>query len=127
MTKTKEAPVPQTQSKVTPPLARCRPLNDRVIVRLDEKKKQSEGGILLPETARGSEPPSQGTVIRVGPGRLFQGNENDPLMMPKNGRVPMQIKEGDRVIFSRYAASTVGDDEAHVILREDDIMGVLED
>ena len=123
MTMTKEATASQ---KSLPPLARCRPLNDRIIVRLDEQKTKSDSGILLPETARSSEPPSQGTVIRVGPGRLFQGGQGDPLMMPKDGRVPMQIKEGDRVLFSRYSASTVGDDETHVIIREDDVMGVLE-
>lgn len=109
-----------------PSLACCRPLGDRVVVRLDEKKTQSEGGILLPDTAVNSDPPGHGTVIRVGPGRVFQGGQCDPLMLPKDGRVPMQVKVGDRVIFSRFSATSAGADETHVILREDDIMGVLE-
>ncbi len=92
-----------------------RPLHDRIIVkRLDEQEKTA-GGIIIPDTAK--EKPQQGKVIAVGSG-----------MMLKDGNtIPPQVKVGDRVLFSKYAGTEVKfGDEEHLIMREDDILGILE-
>lgn len=89
------------------------PLADRVLVkRIEEEVKK--GGIIIPDTAK--EKPQQGEVIAVGPGRLDE----------KGKRIAPEVKKGDRILFAKYAGSEVkfGDDE-YIIMREDDILGVL--
>jgi chaperonin GroES len=95
---------------------RIRPLQDRVIVkRLEGKEERSTGGIIIPDTAK--EKPQEGKVVAVGPGR----REDD-------GKVTKpDVKAGDRVLFGKYAGSEVKlDGEEHLILREEDILGVVE-
>lgn len=91
-----------------------RPLNDRVVVRRLEAESTSPGGIIIPDAAK--ERPVEGIVIAVG-----NGARN------KDGvRVPLDLKEGDRVLFAKYSGTEVkalGDD--HMILREDDILAVV--
>jgi chaperonin GroES len=95
---------------------RLRPLGDRVVVEPIEKEERTPSGIILPETAK--EKPQEGKVIAVGPGRL-----ND-----QGQRIPLDIKEGDRVIFAKYAGTEVKlDDKKYLILRESDIMAVIEE
>ncbi len=95
---------------------RLRPLGDRVVVEPIEKEERTPAGIILPETAK--EKPQEGKVIAVGPGRL-----ND-----QGQRIPLDIKEGDRVVFAKYAGTEVKlDDKKYLILRESDIMAVIED
>ena len=91
-----------------------RPLYDRVLVKRFDEPEKSRGGLFLPETAK--EKPLQGEVLAVGEGRV-----ND------DGSVsPLQIKAGDRVVFSKYAGTEIKvDGEDRLILREDDILGVL--
>ena len=92
-----------------------RPLHDKVIVqRLDEEEK-SAGGIIIPDTAK--EKPQQGKVIAVGTGIVL-----------KDGKViPLQVKPGDRVLFSKYGGTEVKfGDEDYLVMREDDILGILE-
>ncbi|MEM3485495.1 MAG: co-chaperone GroES, partial [Candidatus Methanomethyliaceae archaeon] len=85
---------------------RLRPLGDRVVVEPIEKEERTPSGIILPETAK--EKPQEGKVIAVGPGRL-----ND-----QGQRIPLDIKEGDRVIFAKYAGTEVKlDDKKYLILR----------
>ncbi len=94
---------------------KVRPLHDRVIVhRLDEEEK-SAGGIIIPDSAK--EKPVQGKVIAVGKGKSLE-----------NGDVrPLDVKEGDIVIFSTYAGTEIKlDGEALLMMREDDILGVVE-
>ena len=94
---------------------KMRPLHDRVIVkRIDEEEKTS-GGIIIPDTAK--EKPQQGKVIAVGKGKLLE-----------SGKVnPMAVKKGDRVLFGKYAGTDIKiDGEEHLIMREDDILGVVE-
>ena len=89
------------------------PLADRVLVkRIEEEVKK--GGIIIPDTAK--EKPQKGEVIAVGPGRLDE----------KGKRVPMEVKKGDKILFAKYAGSEVkfGEDD-YIIMREDDILGVL--
>ena len=92
-----------------------RPLGDRVVVKAVEREEQTKSGIYLPDTAQ--EKPQEAIVIAVGPGKL---NENGT-------RVPMELKEGDRVLFSKYSGTEIkqGGDE-FLILRESDILAVID-
>ena len=95
---------------------KIKPLADRVVVQRIEEEEEKKGGIIIPDTAK--ERPQKGKVIAVGPGRL-----ND-----KGERMPMEVKEGDLVLFSKYAGTEVkvGDDE-YLVMREDEILAILED
>ena len=91
-----------------------RPLGDRVVVEPVEREERTPGGIVLPDTAR--EKPQEGNVIAVGPGRLLDSGE----------RVPLEVKVGDRVIFSRYAGTEFKmDDRELLVLSERDILAVI--
>jgi chaperonin GroES len=94
---------------------KIRPLNDRVLVlRIDEEEKTS-GGIIIPDTAR--EKPQEGKIVAVGPGKLDENGK----------RVPLEVKTGDRVLFGKYAGTEIKiDGVEHVIMREDDILGIVE-
>ena len=92
-----------------------RPLDDRVLVRPDEAEERTKGGIVLPDTAK--EKPARGQVIAVGPGKLLENGQ----------RAAVTVKPGDKVIYGKYSGSEVRiDDVAHTILREGEILGVLE-
>jgi chaperonin GroES len=94
---------------------RIRPLKDRVVVRRVKEEEQTKGGLLIPDTAK--EKPIEGTVVAAGAGRVL-----------KDGSVrALDVKEGDRVIFGKYSGTEVKiEDEEHLILREDDILCVVE-
>ncbi|MBA7601413.1 10 kDa chaperonin [subsurface metagenome] len=90
---------------------KLQPLGDRVVVRPSDEEEVTKGGIILPDTAK--EKPQRGVVIAVGPGRLDEEGK----------RVPMEVKKGDKVIYSKYAGSEIKqDDEEVLILRESDIL-----
>ncbi|HDR9082742.1 co-chaperone GroES [Burkholderia vietnamiensis] len=92
-----------------------RPLYDRVIVKRIEQQRTTASGIVIPDSA--AEKPEQGEVIAVGSGRLLQDGSQQPL----------QLKVGDRVLFGKYAGQTVNvDGEELLVMREEDVMGVLE-
>ena len=95
---------------------KVRPLNDRVLVKRLEEMQVTKGGIYIPDTAK--EKPVEGKVIAVGPGKVNdQGN-----------RVPLNLKEGDRILFGRYAGSEIKvEGEDYLMMREDDILAVIED
>ena len=92
-----------------------RPLHDRVLVRRIDAAEKSAGGIIIPDTAK--EKPQEGKVIAVGKGKV---NED--------GKVtPLDVKAGDKVLFGKYSGTEVKiDGEEHLIMREDDILGVIE-
>ena len=92
-----------------------KPLHDKVIIQRVDEEEMSAGGIIIPDTAK--EKPQEGKVIAVGTG-----------YMVKDGKtVPMQVKPGDRVLFSKYAGTELKiGDEIHLVMREDDILGILE-
>ncbi|ODS36593.1 MAG: co-chaperone GroES [Candidatus Altiarchaeales archaeon WOR_SM1_79] len=94
---------------------KIRPLQDRVIVRRLEEEEKTEGGIIIPDTAK--EKPMEGRVVAVGKGKVLE-----------DGKVaPLDVKAGDRVLFSKYAGTEVKlDGEEHLIMREDDILGIVE-
>ncbi len=94
---------------------KIRPLHDRVIVKRLEAERTTASGIVIPDTA--GEKPDQGEVLAVGPGKRDQ---NGALIAP-------DVKVGDRVLFGKYAGQTVKvDGEEVLVMREEDIMGVLE-
>ena len=94
---------------------KLRPLNDRILVLRVEKEEKTSGGIVIPDTAK--EKPQEGKVIAAGPGKV---NE-------KGDRVPLDVRENDRVLFGKYAGSEIKiDGVEHLIMREDDILGILE-
>ncbi|MCF8082313.1 MAG: co-chaperone GroES [Deltaproteobacteria bacterium] len=94
---------------------KVRPLKDRILaVRIEEDEKTA-GGIIIPDTAK--EKPQEGKVVAVGPGKK---DDNGSL-------VPLEVKEDDRVLFAKYAGTDIKiDGVEHLILREDDILGVVE-
>jgi chaperonin GroES len=94
---------------------KIKPLNDRMLVVGIEEKDKTPGGILIPGTAR--EKPQEGKVVAVGPGRW---DEN-------GNRIPLEVKEDDRVLFGKYAGNEIKlDGVEHLIMREDDILGIIE-
>jgi chaperonin GroES len=94
---------------------KVRPLNDRVLVFRIEGEEKSAGGIIIPDTAK--EKPQEGKVVAVGPGKLNDQGE----------RTPLDVKQNDRILFGKYAGTDITiDGVEHLILREDDILGVLD-
>lgn len=95
---------------------KIRPLHDRVIVKRLEEKEKTKGGIIIPDTAR--EKPMEGKVIAVGPGKVLESGT----------KVSMNVKKGDRILFGKYAGSEIEiEGEEHLIMREDDILAIIEE
>uniref|UniRef100_A0A832I376 Co-chaperonin GroES n=1 Tax=Eiseniibacteriota bacterium TaxID=2212470 RepID=A0A832I376_UNCEI len=93
-----------------------RPLADRILVRRIEEKETMRGGIIIPDTAK--EKPQEGEVVAVGPGRKTEEGKV----------VPVDLKKGDRVLIGKYSGTDVKiDGVEYVILREDDVLGVIGD
>jgi len=91
-----------------------RPLGDRVVVRRVKEDQKTPGGIIIPDTVQ--EKPQEGEVVSVGPGALDEAGK----------RVAMEVKAGDRVLVGKYSVTEVKiDDIEHVILREDEILGIV--
>src|ERR1700757_3389010 len=92
-----------------------RPLHDRVVVKRIDAENKTKGGIIIPDTAK--EKPLEGKVIAVGNGKILE-----------DGKVrPLDIKAGDTILFSKYAGTEVKiEGEDHLILREEDVLGVIE-
>ena len=94
---------------------KIRPLQDRVLLRRVEEEETTAGGIIIPDTAK--EKPSEGKVVAVGGGKLKEDGTVQPL----------DVKKGDRILFSKYAGTEINvDGEEHIIIREDDVLGVCE-
>ncbi|MFH1625689.1 MAG: co-chaperone GroES [Pseudomonadota bacterium] len=94
---------------------KIRPLQDRVIVKRIEEEETTKGGIIIPDSAK--EKPMEGKVIAVGTGKVLEDGK----------KFPLDVKKGDRVLFGKYAGTEVKIDEVeHLIMREDDILGIIE-
>jgi chaperonin GroES len=94
---------------------KIRPLGDRILLKRIEEEQKSKGGIVIPDTAK--EKPQEGKVIAVGKGRMLEDGK----------LVPLEVKKGDRVLFGKYSGTEVKlVGEEHLIVREDDILGILE-
>ena len=94
---------------------KIRPLQDRVIVKRVEEEEKSKGGIIIPDTAK--EKPQEGKVVAVGNGKVGDDGKTTPL----------DVKVNDRILFGKYSGTEINfDGEEHLIMREEDILGVLE-
>jgi len=94
---------------------KIRPLGDRILLKRVEEEEKSKGGIIIPDTAK--EKPQEGKVIAVGKGKVLEDGKV----------VPLEVKAGDRVLFGKYAGTEVKiEGEEHLIVREDDILGIIE-
>ena len=94
---------------------KIRPLHDRVIVRRIAEEEKSKGGIIIPDTAK--EKPQEGKIVAVGKGK----------MSDEGKLIPVEVKVGDKILFAKYSGSEIKiDGEEHLIMREEDILGVVE-
>jgi chaperonin GroES len=94
---------------------KIRPLQDRVIVKRIEEEEKTKGGLIIPDTAK--EKPQEGKVVSVGKGKL---NEDGKIM-------PLDVKVNDRVLFGKYSGTEINiEGEEHLIMREEDILGIIE-
>jgi chaperonin GroES len=94
---------------------KIRPLHDRVLVKRIEEEEKTKGGIIIPDTAK--EKPVEGKVVAVGNGKILDNGT----------KVPLDVKVGDTVLFSKYGGNEVKiDGVEHLIMREDDILGIIE-
>lgn len=93
---------------------KLRPLNDRIIVRRLESETMTKGGIIIPDTAK--EKPVEGEVVAAGPGKMMDSGE----------RMKMEVKKGDRILFSKYGGTEIKiEGEEHLILREEDVLAIV--
>ena len=96
-------------------LMKIRPLHDRLIVKRLEEEERTKGGIIIPDTAK--EKPIEGRVIAVGDGKSKEDGT----------KIPPEIKKGDRVLFAKYAGTEIKiDGEEHLMMKEDDIVAIIE-
>ena len=94
---------------------KIRPLGDRILLKRIEEEDKSKGGIIIPDSAK--EKPQEGKVVAAGKGRLLEDGK----------LVPLEVKKGDRVLFGKYSGSEVNlEGEEHLIVKEDDILGIIE-
>ena len=94
---------------------KIRPLQDRILVKRIEGEETTKGGIIIPDTAK--EKPQEGKIVAVGKGKLADDGKLTPL----------DVKKGDKILFSKYSGTEVNiEGEEHLIIREDDVLGVIE-
>jgi chaperonin GroES len=94
---------------------KIRPLHDRVIVQRLEEEEKTKGGIIIPDTAK--EKPQEGKVIAVGPGKVLENGT----------KVALDVKVGDKILFGKYSGTEIKiEGEEFLMMREDDILGVIE-
>jgi len=94
---------------------KIKPMNDRILVLRVEEEAKTAGGIIIPDTAK--EKPQEGKVVSVGSGKMADDGK----------RIPLEVKKGDRILFSKYAGTEIKiDGVEHIFMREDDILGILE-
>ncbi|MCF8144222.1 MAG: co-chaperone GroES [Deltaproteobacteria bacterium] len=94
---------------------KVRPLHDRVIVKRVEEEAKTKGGIIIPDTAK--EKPVEGKVIAVGDGKVADDGK----------KIALEVKAGDKILFGKYAGTEIQiDGEEHLIMREDDIIAIIE-
>jgi chaperonin GroES len=94
---------------------KIRPLQDRILVKRLEEEETTKGGIIIPDTAK--EKPSEGLVIAVGKGKVLENGK----------QVPLDVKKDDRILFGKYAGTEIKlEGEEYLIMREDDVLGVIQ-
>ena len=91
-----------------------KPLGDRIVVKVVNREEKTKGGIVLPDTAK--EKPTEGEVMAIGTGKVLENGQ----------KLPLEVKVGDRIIFSKYAGTEVKlDGVDHLVMREDDILAII--
>ena len=115
VTTTKLRPVPnRVPTRPQAPMTTLRPLHDRVLVRRVEAQDGKHGSIIIPDTAK--EKPQEGKVIAVGTGRITEDGK----------KLPLALKEGDRILFGKYSGSEVTlDGQEYLIMKEEDVLGIV--
>ena len=94
---------------------KLRPLQDRILVQRVEEESKTKGGIIIPDTAK--EKPAEGKVVAVGNGKVGDDGK----------RIPLELKKGDKILFGKYSGTEVKvDGVEYLIMREDDVLGVVE-
>jgi len=94
---------------------KIRPLGDRILVKRIKEEEKTKGGIIIPDTAK--EKPQEGKVVAVGKGKYDDSGK----------LIPLEVKAGDKILFGKYSGSEIKlEGEEHLILREDDILGILD-
>ena len=94
---------------------KVRPLHDRIIVKRLEEEEKTKGGIIIPDTAK--EKPIEGKVIAVGDGKIKEDGK----------KIPLDVKKGDRVLFTKYGGTEIKiDGEEHLMMKQDDILAIIE-
>jgi chaperonin GroES len=95
---------------------KLKPLQDRILVKRLEEEQKTKGGIIIPDAAK--EKPQEGKVIAVGDGKVLENGQ----------KIKLSVKAGDKILFGKYSGTEVKvDGEEHLILREDDVLGIVED
>ncbi|MGD0488067.1 MAG: co-chaperone GroES [Syntrophorhabdales bacterium] len=95
---------------------KVKPLQDRLVIKRLEEEEKTKGGIIIPDAAK--EKPQEGRVIAVGEGKVLESGQ----------RSPVSVKVGDKILFGKYSGTEIKiDGEEHLILREDDVLAVIED
>ena len=94
---------------------KLKPLGDKIVIKVKEEEKKTTGGIVLPDSAK--QKPQQGEVVAVGSGEMIDGK-----------KVPLDVKVGDEVIYSKYSGSEIKmDDEKYLIVKQNDILAIVEE
>ena len=116
-TTTKLRPVPDrvlARPMAQAPTMKLRPLHDRVLVRRLEEQDEKHGSIIIPDTAK--EKPQEGKVVAIGTGRVTEDGK----------KLPLALKEGDRILFGKYSGSEVKlDGQEYLIMKEEDVLGIV--
>jgi chaperonin GroES len=95
---------------------KVKPLQDRLVIKRIEEEEKTKGGIIIPDAAK--EKPQEGRVVAVGDGKVLESGKKSPL----------SVKPGDKILFGKYSGTEIKiDGEEHLILREDDVLAIIED
>jgi chaperonin GroES len=95
---------------------KIKPLQDRLVVKRLEEEEKTKGGIIIPDSAK--EKPQEGRVVAVGDGKMLESGQ----------KAPLTVKAGDKILFGKYSGTEIKiDGEEHLILREDDVLAIVED
>ncbi len=95
---------------------KVKPLQDRIVVKRLEEEEKTKGGIIIPDAAK--EKPQEGRVVAIGDGKVLENGQ----------RSPLTVKVGDKILFGKYSGTEIKiDGEEHLILREDDVLAIIED
>ena len=95
---------------------KIKPLQDRIVIKRIEEEEKTKGGIIIPDSAK--EKPQEGRVVAIGDGKMLESGQ----------KAPLTVKPGDKILFGKYSGTEIKiDGEEHLIMREDDVLAIVED